>query len=137
MRLALLRGRALAALLGATLAAAACSSGSDGSTAPTTSTQTVSALQTAGGDGQTVAVGATSAPLQVRAVNEAGTGVSGIVVRWAIASGTGTLSATLTTTDANGLASTKYSGGTDAGDVLVSASALGTIPKTFHITITP
>jgi hypothetical protein len=55
------------------------------------------------GDQQAVADGGVSAPLVVKAVDQYGNGVPNVLVTWIDQAG-GTLSATSTTTDENGLA---------------------------------
>lgn len=55
------------------------------------------------GDGQTVLSGAETAPMIVRAVDEHGNGVAGVVISWTTSDG-GVLSAVSSTTDASGQA---------------------------------
>lgn len=77
------------------------------------------------GNGQTIPLNSTSiAPLVVRAYDETATPMAGIVVTWAITSGGGTLSATSTTTDANGEASVTYKPGATVGTVTIKATAI-------------
>jgi adhesin/invasin len=56
------------------------------------------------GDEQSVVAGSTSGPMVIKIANSDGTAISGVPVTWSVVNG-GTLSATATTTDANGLAS--------------------------------
>ena len=87
-------------------------------------------LSLSSGDAQNVAVGTASANMTVLATDANGNPLSGVTVTWT-ASG-GTLSATSSTTDANGLASVTVTPAA-AGPYTVAASAgAGTTPVTFN-----
>ena len=77
-----------------------------GASVTITATATAAGSTTAkiSGDNQSVTAGATSAPMVVKIANANGTGIAGATVNWSVVNG-GTLSALVTTTDANGLAS--------------------------------
>ena len=97
--------------------------------------QSVGALQIVSGDAQTISVGAVAAPLTVRAVDNEGAALAGVVVHWSIAAGKGTLSTDVKTTDANGLATVQFTAPSDPSDVWVTVSVLGVIPTTFRIAV--
>ena len=114
----------------AMLLAAGCD---DDSTEPRTATT----LTIVSGDQQTTTVGVALAnPLVVRVNDQNGSGLSGVSVAWAIASGTGTLSATSSTTDTNGETQVTYTPGTDAGAVSITATVSGLTAVTFTATVT-
>lgn len=70
------------------------------------------------GDAQSGASGAPlAAPLVVRVTDNAGVATPGITVHWQLYSGSGTLSAATSVTDANGLASITFSPGTGTNAV--------------------
>lgn len=79
-------------------------------------------------------------PLVVAATTATGTGVAGVAVTWAVTGGDGTLSATLTTTDAQGRASVLLTLGPTAGgdidSVTASADGLAGSPVTFTASAT-
>lgn len=77
-----------------------------GASVTITATATAAGSTTAkiSGDNQSVTAGTTSAPMVVKIANANGTGIAGATVNWSVVNG-GTLSALVTTTDANGLAS--------------------------------
>lgn len=94
----------------------------------TTAPPMASRLELVAGDGQSGVAGQQLAlPLVVAAKTTTGTGVAGVSVTWAVTAGDGALSATVTTTDAQGSASVLLTlGPTAAGDIdSVTASADG------------
>lgn len=94
-------------------------------------------LSISGGDGQSGIAGtALTAPLTVSAKFQAGIPVSGIPVTFSVVSGTARLSATSTTTDANGMAGVSVTLGGDAGPVVIAA-ALSNLSVMFHLTSLP
>ncbi len=93
-----------------------------------------SALNKTGGDGQVGFSGSALAqPLAVRIVDAGGTGVAGVAVNWAVATGGGTLSAATTTTDAAGDASVTWTLGAAAGGQSVNVTGAG-FNRTFSAT---
>jgi uncharacterized protein (TIGR03437 family) len=97
------------------------------------------ALTVVDGNAQTAEAGqALPKALKVQLMGRAGIGVAGVTVNFAIASGSGKLSATTTTTDATGLAAVVLTLGSTAGPVSVTASAAGTTltPAQFTATAT-
>lgn len=81
-------------------------------------------LATVSGNNQTIVIGASSvAPLIVRAYDEQGAPMPNVVVSWAIAQGSGSLSVATSTTNAGGEASTIFSPGNTTGIVYVLATA--------------
>jgi hypothetical protein len=85
------------------------------------------------GNNQTIAAGATSAPLAIHIADQFGNPAAGVTVTWAATAGA-TLSATSTTTDANGNTSVTVSSPT-AMVITVSASAGALAPATFTVTV--
>lgn len=89
------------------------------------------------GDGQTAAPD-TQLPdsLAVKVVDAYGNGVAGVEVTWAITTGTGSLSATVTNTDAAGIATTAFTLGSTLGTYTVDATSTGLTgsPVTFTAT---
>ena len=84
-----------------------------------------------GGDGQVLAAGTASAPLQVGLTNAAGTPVAGAVVSWATTRGT--MATATSTTNAAGVASNTVTT-SSAGAVQVTAtSPLATAPAVFAL----
>src|SRR5438067_5894189 len=84
------------------------------------------------GDAQTIVAGAAaSTPLSVKVVDASGAPMSGVTVTWTLASGSGTLSAATSTTDANGVATVTYTAGLTAGTATVTATAGALTPITF------
>jgi adhesin/invasin len=76
-----------------------------------------------GGDGQTGPVAAALADsLTVQLKSPSGAPVQGVVVRWAVASGGGSLSAASTPTDAEGMARVRWTLGRTAGPAQVTAT---------------
>lgn len=64
-------------------------------------------------------------PLVVRVTDADGTAVSGATVSWSVASGPGTISPASASTDAQGQASTTFTGGTSLGTSTIRASVSG------------
>jgi uncharacterized protein (TIGR03437 family) len=95
-------------------------------------------LSISGGDAQTGNAGATlQVPLTVTATFAGGIPVSGLPVTFSLTSGLATLSATSTTTDANGTAGISVTLGNAPGAVVITA-ALGSFSVVFHLTaVTP
>jgi hypothetical protein len=86
------------------------------------------------GDGQTGTVQqALAAPFVVKLTDQFGVPRSGVTVSWTRLSGTGTLSAASSTTDASGLASIQYTLGGTPGDETVSA-AVSDVAQTLTFT---
>lgn len=95
-------------------------------------------LVIASGSGQSAGVGsALPNPLVVEVRNAAGGLMPGASVSWSIVSGTGTLSATQTTTAANGRTQVSLTLGTTAGTVQVRAQVEGVPSVTFSATAQP
>lgn len=82
---------------------------------------------------RTVSAGDT-AILVAKVENGAGTGMPGVVVTFAVTSGSGALSATTDTSDASGLVSTVLTSSATPGAAQVTASASGLQGWTFRIT---
>jgi adhesin/invasin len=90
------------------------------------------------GDNQTVTAGTNSQPLQVRVENANGIGIAGATVTWAITSaGGGALSASSTTTDANGNTSVVLATSATPGTATVVATGPGGAIQTFTIVGAP
>jgi len=90
------------------------------------------------GDGQGARVRtALASPLVVRAVNAAGTPLSGVQVSWSVRTGGGSISPALITTDGNGLASARWTMGSSAGEGTVVATTPGAAEITFSATAFP
>jgi adhesin/invasin len=83
------------------------------------------------GDNQTVAAGAATQPMIVRAVDANGNPVAGALVTWA-STGGGTLSATSTTTDATGSAQVTLTTSANPGAYTVTASSGAAPSITFN-----
>lgn len=97
-----------------------------------------SEVEVVSGSGQSVAVGSPAGqPFVVRVLDQSENPMVGAAVTFAIASGGGSLSATRTTTDSAGLASTTYTAGTTTGPATITATAAELSPVTFQATITP
>ena len=95
-------------------------------------------IEIVSGTPQSIARNAASQPLIVRVLDQDDDPMAGVNVTFAVATGTGTLSATTATTGANGQAQTVFTAGNTAGTATVTATATGiTGPQTFTITITP
>ncbi|HEY2849626.1 MAG TPA: Ig-like domain-containing protein, partial [Gemmatimonadaceae bacterium] len=93
------------------------------------------ATQTAkfSGDAQTVASGATSAPMIVKVKDRYGNGVSGVAVAWVV-SGGGILSASSNLTDVNGEAEVTLKLGSSPTTYTVQATAAALTAVSFHLT---
>jgi hypothetical protein len=124
----------LVAVAALSFAASACNADSEDSTSP--NVQVPNAIQIVTGDNINVTRGTTaSTALSVRAVNEAGAPVSGIAIKWQIAQGFGSVSEAVKNTDQSGISSVTFTAGPDAGEVWVTASALGVLPRTLRINV--
>ena len=89
------------------------------------------------GDLQTTTAGTGLAdPLTVIVIDQYGSALSNVTVRWAIVSGGGTLSAAATLSDLNGVAQVSYTAGPTAGSATISATVDGVGTLTFTATIT-
>jgi adhesin/invasin len=85
------------------------------------------------GDNQVVNEGAVSLPMVVKVANAGGTGIGAAGVAWSVVGG-GTLSATATTTDANGLTSVTLTAPAVAGAVMtVTATAASGATQSFTL----
>ena len=89
------------------------------------------------GDNQTAAAGTVFPDsLSVIVLDQYGFSTEGTAVVWAITSGGGSLSATSTTTDANGITSVAYTAGLSPGHATITATLTGVGFLTFTETIT-
>jgi protocatechuate 3,4-dioxygenase beta subunit len=89
------------------------------------------------GDAQTGVVGSYLAnPLTVRALDAFGNPVAGAAVTWGAATGAGTFDAATATTDASGLASSRWALGQHPGAVSATASVAGAGAVSFSATAT-
>jgi hypothetical protein len=80
-------------------------------------------LANTGGGVQTVAIGAQAAqPLTVTVTNMNRDPLKGVTVNWAITSGGGSLSATSTATNGDGVTSVTFTAGATAGTTVIAAS---------------
>jgi Protein of unknown function (DUF3500)/Bacterial Ig-like domain (group 1) len=123
------------AVVALALVASLAACGGDGTTGASANTPAVVAATA--GTGQTLVAGtAATTPFTVQVVNADGTAVSGVVVTWTVTAGGGSLSATTSTTDANGNATTTYTAGSAAGTATVTATVAGLTAVTFTATIT-
>lgn len=115
------------------LAAFAC--GGDGGTTPNT-TATQIAIQA--GNNQVAPAGTALAPLQVLVRDASSAPVQGVTVNWAVGTGGGTVSATTSTSDVNGIASITRTLGPNAGTQTTTATrgGLSGSPVTFNATAT-
>lgn len=104
-------------------------------------TSTITASATAGafatlakvsGDSQSVAAGTASAAMVVKTVDQYGNPVAGVAVTWSV-SGGGSLSATSTTSDSNGLAQVVLTTTPSPASYGVTATATGATPVTFAL----
>lgn len=101
-----------------------------------TSPPVVTAISVSSGNNQTVAPSTAAAlPLKVKVVDQRGATMSGQSVAWTVTTGTGTLSAATSTTDASGIAQITYTAGAAAGAVAVSAKIGTTLTAAFAITV--
>ena len=95
----------------------------------------ITGLQKAAGDVQDAAVNtAFSQPLVVQVNTPAGQPAAGITVQWAVASGSVTLGAATSVTNAQGQASNTVQAGATTGPATVTAS-IGTFSVTFNLTV--
>jgi len=112
------------------VAAVAC--GGDNSTSPSEPR----AIARVSADSQTTAAGVKmSQPLIVLVTSGGGTPLAGTAVEWLIGNGGGTLSDSISTTDANGRAQTTYTPGTVPGIARITATAGNLSPLQFTITL--
>jgi len=126
---------AVVLLVGLALSLSRC--GGDKATGPSIPTS----LLRVGGDGQAGSVGqALPSVLRVKVTDANGSGVEGVIVAWAVASGGGSLSASADTTDATGTAVVSLTLGTTACAHSVTATIAGIpsiSPVTFSATAAP
>lgn len=100
--------------------------------------QSPAGLFLSGGDNQSASVNtALPSPLQVMVVNQFGEVLEGVTVNWSIATGGGSLSDSVTQSDANGITQVTYTTGPTAGPAKINAQIHGLLPLTFDATITP
>jgi hypothetical protein len=119
------------AAFAATAILAGCSK--DSSTAPL---PVASSLREVAGDSQSVALGATVSPLIVRVAAADGSAMSGVRVVWSLLEGAGSLSDSVSTTDANGQASVLFTpSGVGVDSVAAKIDAIAS-PVDFTITVT-
>lgn len=112
------------------VALGACSKSSTGPLVP-------SLFTIVSGDSATATVSsALSAPLVVQVSDQNGNPLSGVPVSWSVISGSGTLSADSTTTDATGQASVTWTLGALVGAQSVEADIANFTPLTFTATAT-
>ena len=89
------------------------------------------------GDNQTAAAGTVFPDsLSVIVLDQYGFSTEGTTIVWAITSGGGSLSATSTTTDTNGITSVAYTAGSSPGRATITATLAGVGFLTFSETIT-
>jgi hypothetical protein len=89
------------------------------------------------GDNQTAAAGTVFPDsLSVIVLDQYGFSTEGTTIVWAITSGGGSLSATSTTTDVNGITSVAYTAGSSPGRATITATLAGVGFLTFTETIT-
>src|SRR6476620_10569876 len=113
------------------LAATAACGGND-STSPTKP----AAIARVSADSQTTAAGVKmSQPLVVLVTGGGGTPLAGTPVQWLIGNGGGSLSDSVSTTDANGRAQTTYTPGTVPGIARITAGTGNLSPLQFTITL--
>jgi Bacterial Ig-like domain (group 1)/Regulator of chromosome condensation (RCC1) repeat/Bacterial Ig-like domain (group 2) len=92
-------------------------------------------LTAAGGDGQNGEVAAPLAqPLAVRALDAHGNAVAGLLVTWTVVQGSGSVVPTQSSTDAEGVARTRWTLGQAAGPNGARAAAAGLPPVQFTAT---
>lgn len=90
------------------------------------------------GNGQTLTVaGAASDTLGVAVFSSNGAALAGVTVTWSVSAGEGALSATSTTTDAQGIARTTLRAGKKAGTLTITATAAGSAGADFIENVTP
>lgn len=94
-------------------------------------------LTVVSGSGQEVASGEVAAtPFTVKVVDQSGLAVSNAIVTFAITAGGGSLSATMDTSDASGLAAVTWTAGSSLGDARIEARVQGLIaPAAFTATV--
>ena len=112
----------------AVLAAAGCS-GESSAPAP----RRAASLELVSGPPSTAVVGAAAGELTVRALDERGAPVSGIVVSFGVSAGGGSVSPAADSSDAAGIASTSVTIGTTIGRHEISANAAGAPPLRVHV----
>lgn len=87
---------------------------------------TIAVFVIVSGQNQNIPVGSTtSLPLVVRAFDGNAAPLPGRTITWAVTQGTGTISATTTTTDDTGQTSVKFTPGTATGENRVTATGDG------------
>lgn len=90
------------------------------------------------GDGQTLSVSSAAADtLGVAVFSSNGAAMAGVSVTWMVSAGEGALSATSTTTDAQGIARTTLRAGTKSGTLTVKAAVAGLAGTEFVENVTP
>lgn len=87
------------------------------------------------GNNQTIAVSTAAAPLMVTVLDQDDDEMQGVPVTWSITSGGGTLSATSSTTNADGNASVTYTSPGTTGAKIITATVAGLPAVTFTITV--
>jgi hypothetical protein len=93
-------------------------------------------LRVVAGDGQSpLTHDSVGVKLQVQALCDAATPVSGVAVAWEVAAGPATLYGSTLVTDASGMATTGVATGTSPGTATVRATVAGTIPAVFTATV--
>lgn len=92
----------------------------------------LAALTKESGDAQSVTAGSATQPFVVEVVDQYGNTVAGATVSWSVTGG-GSLSATSTPSDANGLAQTTLTTDPAAATYAITASAGSAIPVTFSV----
>jgi adhesin/invasin len=97
-----------------------------------TSTATGTTLAKISGDNQVVLEGQASAPMVVKVSNANGNAISGAAIAWSVVGG-GTLSATATATDANGLSSVTLTAPNVAGAVMTVTATSASGTQTFTL----
>lgn len=122
----------VAALFVATAGMAACSE--TASTAPQTRTPSTLAIMS-GNDQSTTANGAVASPLVVQVLDQFAAPLPGVTVTWAIANGTGVLSAASSLTDSEGKASVNFTAGSTTGTDTISATVGNLTPVSFNVTV--
>ena len=91
-------------------------------------------LSITSGDEQAAPAGAVLAPFVVTLLGSDGRPYDGADVTWAVVGGSGTVAPSVSTTDADGLASAVLTLGTSYGVVTVQASTRGVTPRVFSAT---
>jgi len=126
------------------LALAGCGGGGSGSagmaSSSSSSSNTVTPAQVSitGGNQQSGPVAATlPTALSVQVTDASGQPLSGVSVTWTVTTGGGSLSASSSTTGANGTATTQWTLGTTAGTNTATATVASLAPATFSAAATP